>query len=192
MIRAEIKQQTPLAKELQKWTNAGKLVPDEIVIDMVAQKIKENKDKGFILDGFPRTVKQAEMLDKIVQLDLVVNMYQSDNILIKKIAMRRVCKKCGMEYNYADINEDGLRMPPLLPKKEGVCDRCGGTEIIQRADDKEEVVRHRLEIYKEQTAPLIDFYESKGILVHFKINAGTVELLPKFMDLIQNYQPKKQ
>src|SRR5690606_37380966 len=109
MIRAEIKQQTPLAKELQKLTNAGKLVPDEIVIDMVAQKIKENKDKGFILDGFPRTVKQAEMLDKIVQLDLVVNMYQSDNILIKKIAMRRVCKKCGMEYNYADINEDGLR-----------------------------------------------------------------------------------
>eukprot|EP01080_Neovahlkampfia_damariscottae_P011916 gene11916-5321_t len=182
LIRQQIKEGTEIGKELQKYTSKGKLVPDAVVIDMIKEKIKN--EKGFILDGFPRTMEQAESLDKFCPLDLVLNLTQKDEILIQKIESRRNCQNCGKGYNLADIKLPKLHMPPILPKVEGICDDCGG-KLIQREDDKLEVVQSRLNDYKKTTLPLVEYYTNKKILKDFPITGGVKQLLPDLIKLME-------
>jgi len=178
LFREHIKNQTELGKEAKNYIDRGELVPDELTIQMLKERIEQpDCEKGFILDGFPRTIPQAEALDKITTIDKVVNISLREDIIVRKIAARRICKKCGEIYNLADIREGSLVMPPLLPKKPGICDKCGG-ELYQRPDDKEEVVRERLKTYKKNTAPLIEYYRKKGILVNVEVQGGPDIMVP--------------
>jgi len=133
---------------------SGKLVPDELVIAMTAERLKEaDARNGFILDGFPRTIAQADALSQLTPLDVVVNLFLEPEELVKRSAGRRVCPKCESVYHV-------MSNPP---RKDGICDKCG-TTLITRPDDREEVVRTRIETYERQTAPLIQYYKDRGIL----------------------------
>ncbi len=178
LLRAEMKKNTELGRKAKGFIDKGKLVPDRLVIDMLLKRLEE-KDcaKGFILDGFPRTVPQAEALGRALDIDVIINLVLRDDFLIDKISARRQCRNCGSIYNLADINRDGIKMPPILPKKEGICDKCGG-ELYQRDDDKVETVRQRLDVYKKQTAPLIEFYRKRGMLKEIKVIGGPEIMVP--------------
>jgi adenylate kinase len=160
-------------------------VPDSIILDMVEKRLQQDDAKvGFILDGFPRNVPQAEEFAKRVEMDLVVNIDLPQWILVDKISGRRVCNSCGTGYNVAFINQGEYNMPPLLPKVAGVCDKCGGSALEQRPDDAEDIVRKRLEVYNAETAPLIEFYEAKGSLRTFEVKRGLADL-DKLVELIE-------
>lgn len=154
ILRDNVARETELGLKAKKYMESGQLVPDDVIVDMVERRLKEEDCRaGFILDGFPRTVVQAEALDKLLEklhitLDGIVYFDVPDEVVIKRLSGRRICKSCGAIYN--------IHSQP--PKKEGVCDLCGG-ELYQRSDDEESVVRNRLKVYKEQTAPLISYYE---------------------------------
>jgi len=184
LVRKEIKEGTGLGKSIKEYSDKGLLVPDKIITEMLKKRLGESDaKKGFILDGFPRTLKQARALEGITGIDLVININQKDSIIIQKIAARRVCRKCGEIYNIAHIKEGGIDMPPVLPKKEGACDKCGG-ELYQRGDDREEVVRERLGVYKEQTKPLTDYYRKKGLLKEITVTGPPEIMVPKIMKLL--------
>lgn len=161
IFRKHIKEQTELGKLADSYISKGNLVPDDITINIVENRLKENDvQKGIILDGFPRTVKQAEELDKILEkenkkVDIVVNLTTPEEEIIERIVNRRVCsnQECKTVYN--------LVLNP--PQKEGICDKCGH-ELVQRKDDNEETVKARLEGYFKNTSPLVDFYEKEGVL----------------------------
>lgn len=132
-------------------------------------------NRGLILDGVPRTVKQAELLSDFMNIDLVVNFFNLDEIVVAKIMGRRICPECNKNFNVTDIDFSGYRMPPLLPKGDDptVCDNASHShpvKLVQRADDKEEIVRERLEIYKNETLPILDFYKSREetVIVDFE------------------------
>ena len=159
IFRANIKEGTELGKKAQEYMDQGLLVPDELVCDLVVDRIhRDDCEKGFILDGFPRTIPQADALDQALAKDgeaieYAIDVEVPDENIIRRMAGRRSCKECGaifhVEYN--------------PPKKEGCCDVCGG-ELVLRDDDKEETVKKRLEVYHDQTAPLIDHYKKAGSL----------------------------
>jgi adenylate kinase len=159
LLRAAVAQGTPLGKEAKAYMDKGELVPDSVVLGMVKERLAQDDcKKGFILDGFPRNVAQAEALDKMlaemnIPLDLALNLDVPFDDLMKRLTGRRTCKSCGQMYN--------IYFSP--PKVDGKCDKCGG-ELFQRDDDKEETIRKRLEVYRAQTEPLIDYYSKKGIL----------------------------
>ena len=159
ILRAAVAEGTDLGKKAKEYMEAGKLVPDEVVIGIIEERLKQSDcEKGFILDGFPRTVPQAEALDKVLEkmgrkIDHVLTLDVPEEELIRRLTGRRTCKKCGAMYH--------IIFNP--PKAEGVCDKCGG-ELYQRPDDNEETVRSRLSVYEQQTRPLIDFYEKKGLV----------------------------
>lgn len=185
LVRTEIKLGSPLGKKIKEFHDKGLLVPDNIITSMLKKRLQQKDCKeGFILDGYPRTLPQAEMLDMISRIDSVINLNLPDEVLVKKIAARRVCRDCGNIYNIADIRQGEIHMPPLLPKKEGVCDKCSG-HLYQREDDKEKVVRERLEIYKKQTQPLIDYYRKKKLLKDFYVTGGPEKMVPKIFELIR-------
>ena len=167
IFRENIKNETELGKVAKDYIQKGQLVPDDITINMMLDTLKSDKCKdGFILDGFPRTLVQAEGLDKALEengkkLELVILVDASNDQIVERLSGRRVCGKCGVTYHI-------VNMPP---KKEGICDKCGG-EVVQRKDDTKEVILDRLKTYDEQTKPLIDYYKSKGIL---KIVPGFTE-----------------
>lgn len=189
-MRLEIKQNTPLGQQLSNFLNAGKLCPDEMVVQLVSDKLKKfAKDKGFILDGFPRNINQAKLFQSQLALDLVINFTIPEKHLITKIAARRLCKQCGANYNLANVQDGKLNMPPILPKVPGVCDYCGSTELIQREDDKEEIVKKRLDVYKKETIPLIDFYENLEILVHLESN-GVAAVMPELIQVMDQWNKK--
>lgn len=154
LFRENLRNQTELGKKAQGYMKEGKLVPDELVLDMLFDRIANNDCKnGYILDGFPRTVPQAEALDKRLNdkvKETAIHFSAPDSVLIDRISGRIVCKSCSFAHHKTFIP----------PKQEGVCDKCGG-ELFQRADDKVEVVKKRLEIYREQTQPLIEYYSHK-------------------------------
>ena len=184
LFRAEAASGSELSVKIKEIMDKGDLVPDKIVIEMLKKRLEqEDAQNGFILDGYPRNIKQAEMLDEITNIDLVLNVRLADEIIIKKIAGRRICRKCGYIYNVADIHEGNIVMPPLLPEKEGICDKCGG-EIYQRDDDTEEVVRDRLKLYYEKTAPLIEYYEKRGIVKNVDVNGSPDIMRPVILKLI--------
>ncbi len=154
ILRKHVADGTDLGKKAQAYMDAGKLVPDDLVIAMTERRLRESDARnGFILDGFPRTIAQAEALAKLTPLDAAVNLFLEPEELIKRNTGRRVCPKCDAVYH--------MLMNP--PKKAGVCDRCGSTLTI-RADDREEVVRARIETYERQTAPLIKYYRDRRLL----------------------------
>ena len=159
MFRAAMKEETPLGLEAKSYMDKGELVPDEVTIGIVRDRLaKDDCQKGFLLDGFPRTVAQAEALEALLaemdrQLDYVINIEVAKSILMERLTGRRICKACGATYH--------LVFNP--PANEGVCDRCGG-ELYQRADDNEATVQTRLDVNIQQSQPLITFYEGKGYL----------------------------
>jgi len=151
MFREEIKRNTALGKKVAHFVNSGELVPDEIVIDMLEKRIEEpSSRRGSILDGYPRTVQQAQALDKLAKIDAVIRLIVPEWIIIERLSNRRICGNCGAIYN----------LRHLKPKVEGVCDKCGG-QLYQREDDKPEVIKERLKVYERQTQPLIDYYKRK-------------------------------
>lgn len=159
MFREAIKNETPLGLEAKKYIDNGELVPDSVTIGLVKERLS-NKDcqKGFLLDGFPRTIPQAEALDGIlkelnIKLDAVINIAVDDAILVDRIVGRRVCPKCKAGYHITN----------LKPKVDGICDVCG-EKLVQRKDDTEETVKNRLNVYANQTKPLLEYYDSYGIV----------------------------
>lgn len=170
IFRAAIKNQTPLGKKVKSIIDSGALVSDEITCALVEERLKEDDTKaGYILDGFPRTIAQAEMFQKIAHDAVAVNFVISTDEVVKRLSTRRVCKACGANYNIVSVP----------PKVAGVCDICGG-ELYQRDDDKEESIAKRMAVYKTQTEPLIDFYRKKNALVDFDSTVPTAKLLEAF------------
>ncbi len=154
ILRRNVAQGTELGRKAKTFMDSGGLVPDDLVIAMVADRLREPDARGgFILDGFPRTIAQAEALSKLTPLDAVVNLFLEPEELVKRSAGRRVCPKCESVYH--------LVTNP--PRKAGICDKCG-TPLVTRPDDREEVVRTRIETYERQTAPLVRYYKDKGLL----------------------------
>jgi adenylate kinase len=159
IFRAALAAGTPLGLKVKAIMEAGKLVDDQTTIELVRERLaQEDALKGYILDGFPRTIAQAEALAEFSSVDKVVNFDIPDSLVLERLGGRKVCGKCG--HNFHMVFDK--------PKTEGVCDHCGG-EVYTREDDKEEAIRKRLEVYRAQTAPLIDYYRGKGIL--FDIDA---------------------
>ncbi len=187
MFREEAGKGTELGNRIKAIMEKGDLVPDDIVIDALKERVKKpDCEKGFILDGFPRTIEQADALEKMFKIDMALNIHMPEDILIEKISARRVCRECGDIYNVADIKRNGIEMPPMLPKVPGKCDKCGG-ELYQRADDKESVIKERLLTYKEETKPLIDYYKKQGILREFHATAGPELMVPKIVHMLKEY-----
>lgn len=160
MLREAVASGGELGRQAKKVMDAGQLMPDELMIRMIAERIdKPDCVGGFILDGFPRTTRQAEALDRMLadkglRLDAVIEMQVDEEALVGRITGRYSCARCGAGYH------DQFRRPRV----EGVCDRCGGTEFVRRADDNAETVRARLQAYREQTAPILPYYRARGVL----------------------------
>lgn len=182
IFRANIKEGTELGKKAQGYMNEGKLVPDELVVDLVQDRLEQDDCKeGFLLDGFPRTIFQAEKLDEFLsesglKLDIVLNFKVRKDVLVERITGRRVCKACGASFHVVN----------LPPAKEGICDRCGG-ELIQRKDDNRETVENRINVYEKETAPLIGYYEKQGTLVDFDGEKDHEEV---FKDVVKAIEAK--
>lgn len=177
IFRTNIKERTELGKKAKTFMDQGLLVPDELVVNLVVDRVgKEDAKNGYVLDGFPRTIPQAEALDKALEnknekVDFAVNVEVPDENIIKRMAGRRACVGCGATYHLEHIP----------PKAEGICDTCSG-ELILRDDDKPETVKKRLDVYHEQTQPLIEYYTGRGIL---KEVDGTKDMEQVFEDIIK-------
>ena len=155
MLRAAVKENTPLGQKAKNYLDNGQLVPDELVVSIVDERLKKDDCKnGFILDGFPRTVKQAEALDAVIEIDKVLSLEVDDDVIVERLSGRRECSKCATPYHI-------LFNPP---KTEGKCDKCGG-DLICRADDNEDTIKKRLKVYHEQTEPIKSYYMQQGKVV---------------------------
>ena len=176
IFRANIKEGTDLGKEAKGYMDKGQLVPDELTVRILLDRVaKEDCKNGYVLDGFPRTIPQAEVLDKEVskmgdKIDFAIDVDVPDENIIRRMGGRRACLKCGATYHVEHIP----------PKKEGICDACGA-ELVLRDDDKPETVKKRLDVYHEQTQPLIEYYGAKGIL---KTVDGTRDMNDVFSDIV--------
>lgn len=159
MLRTAIKEQTEVGKMAEKYINDGKLVPDDVIVKIVKERLeKPDCAKGFILDGFPRTTAQAEALTESgVKIDKVLSLEVDDEKIVERLSSRRECRECGTPYNVISNK----------PQTEGKCDKCGG-DLIQRADDNPDTIKNRLNVYHEQTEPIKSYYEKKGLLVTAK------------------------
>ncbi len=152
ILRRAIKEQTPTGLKAKSYIDSGALVPDDVIIDIVKERLQQpDAQNGYILDGFPRTVPQAEALEKIADMDAVIELDVADEKLIDRLSGRRVCVKCGATYHVSRLGG------------KDTCEACG-EKLIQRDDDKAETVLNRLTTYHKQTAPLVDFYQQKGLL----------------------------
>ena len=180
ILREAVKQETPMGVEAKNYMNAGKLVPDEVVIGIIQDRLKQSDcENGFILDGFPRTVVQAEALDSTLtsmqkKIEHALSITVADEELLGRLTGRRTCRSCGAMYH--------VMFNP--PKKEGVCDACSG-ELYQRDDDTEETIRNRLNVYTQQTAPLIDYYQGKGLLRNIAGTGKIEEILEKIQAVLE-------
>ncbi len=180
MFRAAVRDHTPLGTKAKEYMDAGQLVPDDVTIGIVKDRLaQEDTKKGFILDGFPRTLDQAIALDVVLQeLGInsvhVIDITMEPELLVSRITGRRICKNCGATYHVTN----------LPSKVEGVCDKCGG-ELYQRADDQEATVRKRLEVYSTQTKPLIDYYKNRGL---YKQIDGNQDVKKVFQDITTAFE----
>ncbi len=179
ILRAAVKETTPLGVRAKEFMDQGQLVPDEIVIGIIEERLKiKDCDPGFILDGFPRTIPQAEALQPILnkigkKIDHVINIEVDPEELVCRLTGRRTCKNCGSMFH--------LLFQP--PKREGICDRCGGM-LYQRSDDKEETIRTRLKEYEKQTAPLIQYYQGKKTLRSIQGMGGPDQIFDQIIRLL--------
>ncbi|PRX99997.1 adenylate kinase [Allonocardiopsis opalescens] len=182
IFRANVSGGTELGKTAKAYMDRGDLVPDEVTIAMVRDRLaQDDAREGFLLDGFPRNVPQAETLKKLLaeldqRLDVVLELRIREEEVVRRLAGRRTCRKCGHTWH--------LDFDP--PKRDGVCDLCGG-ELFQRDDDREETIRHRLEVYREQTAPLIEFYGADGILVPIDATGAVDVVTERALDALRPF-----
>lgn len=179
ILREAVAKQTELGRKAKEYMVKGELVPDEVVIGIIKEKLREIRGKNFLLDGFPRTLIQAEALDNFLKevnskIDVVLNLEVDEKEIIRRLSNRRVCKVCGAIYH--------LIFNP--PKSPGKCDKCGG-ELYQRDDDKEESIRNRLEVYRKQTKPLIDYYKEKGLLKNIDGNREIEEIAKDIENILK-------
>ncbi len=175
MLREAVRNGTELGKIAKGYMDSGALVPNDLIINLMKEKIESlGKVPGIIFDGFPRTVEQAEALDKELDIDLALNFDVEDEVLVARLTQRRSCPDCNAVYHLTN----------KAPKKEGVCDKCGGT-LYQRDDDKEETVRNRLSTYREKTFPLVAYYEKTGKLVTIPGTGDINEIFAKVQKAIQ-------
>ncbi len=172
ILREEVKKGSELGKLAQGYMERGELVPDEVILGMVRERV-DGKSDGFLFDGFPRTIAQAEGLEEILPVHLAIYLELPEEEVVRRLSARRVCKQCGANYNL-------ITQPPKVP---GVCDRCGG-ELYQRPDDNEEVIRNRFRVYTEQSAPLIGYYERKGILVRVDASLPPDEVFRRVAEVL--------
>ncbi|RNI14475.1 adenylate kinase [Methanohalophilus sp. RSK] len=181
ILRANVNQGTELGKKAEHYMNRGELVPDEVLIGIIKNRLAEpDCKKGYLLDGYPRTIPQADALDGILDeigmpLDVVLNIDVPDEELVGRLSGRYMCK-CGESYH--------IKFNP--PKAEGICDSCGG-QLYQRDDDKEEVIRQRLESYKNKTQLLIDYYANKNLVVHINGEKGIKDVFDDIRDVLDKY-----
>jgi adenylate kinase len=176
ILRANLKEKTPLGLKAKTYMDKGQLVPDEVVIDIIQERLKEKDcQKGYMLDGFPRTVAQARALDKVLgdmnsKIDHVVSIEVDKGELVKRLTGRRTCRQCGRGYHV-------IFDPPV---NKGVCDKCQG-ELYQRDDDNEDTVRNRLEVYDAQTFPLIEYYKEKNLLRPIDGQGGIQQIFERIL-----------
>ncbi|MGB9713790.1 MAG: adenylate kinase family protein [Candidatus Bathyarchaeales archaeon] len=158
IFRQIMKEDTPLGRKVKDFVEKGLLVPDDVVIEVLKQSLAKTSGKGFILDGYPRTIEQAKALEKIAKIDVVIHLIVPEWIIIERLSTRRICKNCGQIYN--------IRY--LKPKVDMICDKCGG-QLYQRPDDTPEVIKERIHVYERQTQPILNYYGEKGVpFVEFK------------------------
>ncbi|CAM0902414.1 unnamed protein product [Alopecurus aequalis] len=192
LVRDALASQGPLSKQLAEIVNHGKLVSDEIIINLLSKRLEEGEEKGelgFILDGFPRTIRQAEILEGVTDIDLVINLKLREEALLAKCVGRRKCSQCGGNFNVASIDIEGenggprMYMPPLLPPPQ--CE----SKLITRADDTEEVVKERLRVYHDLCEPVEGFYRARGKLLEFNLPGGIPESWPKLLQALNIEDP---
>ena len=176
LLREAVRNNTPLGVKAKGFMDAGKLVPDELVIGLIKEKVKGLKG-GFLLDGFPRNLEQAKMLDTIADVNMAVNLDVDEQIIVDRIIIRRSCKQCNEVYH--------LVAKPT--KVQGVCDKCGG-ELYQRTDDTETVVRERLRVYTERTLPLVKLYQDRGILINVDGQGEIDTVFDRTLKAIKNFK----
>lgn len=186
-LRKEVEAQSEIGKLAKSYMSSGQLVPDQVVLDIVKNRVAEQDcQKGFILDGFPRNLNQAEMLEKTLasiekKISLAIDFQVEDEIVIKRISGRFFCKKCGAIYNHHFKQ----------PKNAGICDECGSTEFDSRNDDKEETVRNRLKVYHETTAGLIEFYRKNNLIYSLNALKNSALLFEEVLAVVQNTNKTK-
>ncbi|KAJ7515601.1 hypothetical protein O6H91_22G019800 [Diphasiastrum complanatum] len=187
LVRQELSQPSEASKKLIYAMSQGKLLPDQVVVSLLSTRLEKGAlegEKGFILDGFPRNTTQAEILEQVTEIDLVVNLKLREDVVISKCLGRRICSQCKGNFNVANIDVEGsdggprISMPPLLPPPS-----CA-TKMTIRADDTEEVVRERLRIYAEESKPVEDFYRLRGNLFDFEVAGGIPETWPRLLDAL--------
>lgn len=197
LLRAEVARgaESPIGAQIKEKIDNGLFVPDALISEMISKHIQhatsKSSSKGFILDGYPRNLAQAKFVQEsgVIKIDRVYNLRQPHHVILAKMSSRRSCADCGFGYNYANINEGGIKMDPLVPKVDGVCDKCGSTKpFVTRPDDAYETVKRRLEIYKDVTTPLEAYYSSLGILHHFDVLGGAKQFLPQLLQLIDQHK----
>jgi adenylate kinase len=168
IFRGMMTENSILGRIIKSYVNAGLLVPDIIVVEVLKEFIDHApKDKGFILDGYPRTLAQAEALDKVSKIDVIIRLVVPDWIIIQRLSSRRICRDCGTVYN----------LQFLKPKKENICDNCGG-QLYQRSDDNPEVIQMRLDLYEQETRPLLSFYKARKVPI-IKHRTESLEMPPE-------------
>ncbi|WOK94806.1 hypothetical protein Cni_G03511 [Canna indica] len=187
LVREELASSGPLSKQLVEIVNQGQLVSDEIIINLLSNRLEDGVAKGesgFILDGFPRTTRQAEILEGVTEIDLVVNLKLREDILLAKCLGRRICSQCGGNFNVASIDIKGengkpdISMAPLLPPEHCM------SKLITRADDTEKVVKERLRVYHDLSQPVEEFYRNRGKLLEFDLPGGIPESWPKLLQAL--------
>lgn len=174
LFRQAVKNSTPLGLKVKEIMKKGELVPDEVTCDLVKERLsKDDIKKGYMLDGFPRTIPQAETLKGFAEIDMVINFICNNDVVVSRLSGRRVCRDCGKIYHITN-------MPP---KTEGVCDACSG-ELYIRDDDKIESIKNRLEVYKEQTEPLINFYKNLNLLKDIDSSKTPKEAMEQISEIL--------
>ena len=174
LLREQVAKKTPIGVKVKSYLDSGRLGPDDLIVQMIAERVsKPDCANGYLLDGFPRTMGQAKELEKMTDIDLVLNIVVDFEVLVERAVGRRICPKCAAVYH--------VKFNP--PKKEGVCDKCG-SQLIQRDDDKETTVRNRLKVYQEQTVPLVEYYRKKGKLVDIDGSGGIDAVQAKMVSAI--------
>ncbi|CAL5024812.1 unnamed protein product [Urochloa decumbens] len=195
LVREALASPGPFSKQLAEIVNHGKLVSDEIIINLLSRRLEEGEEKGelgFILDGFPRTIRQAEILEGVTDIDLVINLKLREEALLAKCLGRRMCSQCGGNFNVASIDIEGengeprMYMPPLLPPPQ--CE----SKLITRADDIEQVVKERLRVYHDLSEPVEEFYKTRGKLLEFNLPGGIPESWPKLLQALNIEDPDNE
>lgn len=186
ILRQERAKGTALGKKAQSFMDSGALVPDELIVEMMAGAIKKDSKKGFVLDGFPRTIEQAKELDRTLEanggkIDAILNLTTDDKIIVRRITGRRSCTNCGAVYHIENMK----------PKKDGICDKCGSA-LVQRPDDKEEVVANRLKNYYSLTAPVIDYYKANNTVIDIDSNRDPDEVASEMFRELDSFAGVQQ